>query len=113
MKIKARGIGPNASINGIKIKPGIHNYALNVKDPITAMQLETYRSMGLVEFKDEISPELLKETELALNSKQISIKKEAGVIKSEIIKAEEEDVRKPRKAAKKARKNDDTHKSEG
>jgi hypothetical protein len=68
MKITGKGLRTGAVINGVTIKNGTHKYNFDSKDPLTAFQLDELVKMGLIECDEGLSPELVKETEKALNA---------------------------------------------
>ena len=121
MKIRAKNLGPNASINGIPLKRGEHSYkTIDSKDPLTALQLNALREIGLIDFDDTLDPQLLADTEKALNESRLEIDADLKLrpdglplsqkYKSSKIK-EVPRVRKPAKSSQKARRDNDNDKS--
>lgn len=131
MKIKSKG---SPIINGITLKVGLHNYpTIDHKDPLTALQLNAVREIGVIEFDELIDPKPAQEAlddpnqELVIDSektfyedgpkkgerKGVNYKGSAIKVNVDTDEKKAKDVTKPDKPAEKPAKKDDKNKSEG
>ena len=120
MQITGRGLGPNATVNGVSIKNGKRKYNFDIKDPLTAFQLDVLKKSGLIKFQEGISPELLEATTTALNDGTLEIATEGRAYKGSALPVVEveapvvvKDVGEPTKTVRRTRKNDDRDKGRG
>ncbi len=128
MKITGKGLGPNATVGGVILKNGTHKYNIDHKDPLSALELNTLRNLGLISFDETISAEFIAEVTAALNKGTLEVDvdrvkdKRGKTIKRtykgstiptkkpvKLVKKEKESnvPRRPRKSSKTTRKDND------
>ena len=52
MEIETKG---SPTVSGVKLRPGKHNYNIDHKDPLTAIQLHALKEVGLIEFGELVN----------------------------------------------------------